>query len=195
MEESRLTWDSEYELPYETLWGKMEKICYINALSMHMLKENIKANYKKDGKNFDESIIENKMEQSPFDCYDFWKKYICVNNDNDFCIILHACPNAIGKFQWYWMDEPNNEIKKNIEGEVYESITISSQQIKEKYINKWLACHCDVSDETYEEGCVYLTDNVIDMIRENQFDNISFYDEKGMTKANFYYCFSEQFET
>lgn len=122
------------------------------------------------------------------------KKFIFIITNDDFIIILHACPNAIGKFQWYWMDDPNDEVINKIEGQVYESITIASEQIKEKYKNKWLGCFCDVPDGKYHEGCVFLTDNVIEMIGENQFDNISFADQKGMTKDNHFYCFSEKFE-
>lgn len=36
------------------------------------------------------------------------EKYIILGTDGKFVIIVHACPNAKGKFQWYLVDEPNS---------------------------------------------------------------------------------------
>lgn len=63
------------------------------------------------------------------------EKYIILEKDGTFIIIVHACPNARGKFQWYLTEEPNNNSEKKhiLNGAIYESITISSNIIKEKY--------------------------------------------------------------
>ena len=108
-------------------------------------------------------------------------KYIILEPNNQFIIIVHAAPNKKGVFQWYLTDALDNASKTNITNKVYESIVLSSDEIKEKYQNKWLACHChiDGEDSSYNQGSVYLTSDFIDMIRYNQFDQIEIYDEAG----------------
>lgn len=112
-------------------------------------------------------------------------KHIILNEDKEFLVIIHACPMETGLFQWYTLVDPNECHKKNIKKEIYESITLSSDSIKQKYYRKWLACHCEVNGTSYEEGCVYLTDDFIDMIRENQFDTIDIFDKDGMVKREY----------
>lgn len=107
------------------------------------------------------------------------EKTILLSCDGNFVIIIHACPNAVGKFQWYLVDDPNSEKESNIDDQIYESITISSNSICNEYRDKWLCCQCEVSDDKYAEGCVYLTNNFIEMIKTNQFDEIAFFDKDG----------------
>ena len=107
------------------------------------------------------------------------KKFICLEMNGSFTIIVHACPNSVGKFQWYLVDEPNSENEYILDGQIYESITILSDDIYNKYLNKWLCCKCEVEGDSYIELCVYLINNFSEMIKTNQFDIINFYDKDG----------------
>ena len=104
----------------------------------------------------------------------------------EFFIIAHACPGKTGEFQWYLVDDPNETKEEVLEGQIYESITLSNAKIKELYEGKWLCCHCKVDGDVYDEGCLYLTDSFLDMIRENQFDNVDFFDKNGMIRGSQY---------
>lgn len=115
------------------------------------------------------------------------KNNIVLQTNGGFFITIHAAPNLFGEFQWYCMDDPNQDSKANIERQIYESITLSSEDIKKNYMNKWLACHCEVKGEQYDEGCVYLTDDFIEIIKSNQFDAISFTGEDGNIREDICY--------
>ena len=117
------------------------------------------------------------------------KKFIVAHLDGKFIIILHAAPSKTGTFQWYWMNDQNDDHRINIEDEVYESIILSSDDIKEYYQGKWLACHCNIDDEnsSYNEGSVFLTANFGEMIRKNRFDSIAFFGNDGNICSNFEY--------
>lgn len=104
----------------------------------------------------------------------------------EFVIIAHACPGKTGAFQWYLVDDPNETKETILEEQIYESITLPSTQIKELYEGKWLCCHCKVDGDVYDEGCLYLTDSFIDMIRENQFDKVDFFDKNGWIRGSQY---------
>lgn len=107
------------------------------------------------------------------------EKCIILATDGTFVIIVHACPNAIGKFQWYLVDEPNSEKKYILDGQTYESIVISSADICNNYLNKWLCCKCEIENDTYTEGCVYLANDFLELIKVNQFDVIRFFGKDG----------------
>jgi len=123
------------------------------------------------------------------------QKHILYSNRNkDFIIILHACPsnthacpdnilacpnNADGSFQWYITDCPNRENAREIEGQSYESFTLSTETIAECYKDKWLYCKRTLPDCDDNEGYVYLSEDLIEMISKNQFDTIEFFDETG----------------
>ena len=51
----------------------------------------------------------------------------------EFFIIAHACPGKTGEFQWYLVDDPNETKEEVLEGQIYESITLSNAKIKELY--------------------------------------------------------------
>lgn len=109
-----------------------------------------------------------------------------------FIIVVHACPEAKGEFQWYLVDDPNREKEKVLTGQIYESITITSQQIQESYKGKYLCCHCKVDGYSYDEGCLYLTSSFVDMICKNQFNSINFLDENGMIRGSHYAKWEEK---
>jgi len=111
---------------------------------------------------------------------------IYSKTEDEFVIIAHACPGKTGEFQWYLVDDPNETKEEVLEGWIYESITLSNTTIKELYEGKWLCCHCKVDGDIYDEGCLYLTDSFLDMIRENQFDNVAFFDKNGMIRGSQY---------
>lgn len=115
------------------------------------------------------------------------EKYIILGVDGNFIVIVHACPNAVGKFQWYLVDEPNEDVKFALDGHIYESVTISNDTISEKYQNKWLCCKCEIGDDKYTEGFVYLSNNFIEMISVNQFDRIEFFGENGNIRNDISY--------
>lgn len=116
------------------------------------------------------------------------RKHIILGTNDDFVIIIHACPDAVGKFQWYLLDEPNSEEKHILDGQIYESITILSNDIHDKYLNKWLCCRCEIEDEKYNEGCVYLTDGFLKMIELNKFDTVEFFGNDGDIRKDVGYC-------
>lgn len=115
------------------------------------------------------------------------EKYIILGTDGTFVIIVHACPNAIGRFQWYLADEPYGEKKNILNGQVYESITISSDDICAEYLHKWLCCKCEIENDNYIEGCVYLTNDFLEMIKANQFDIINFFGTDGNIRNDISY--------
>lgn len=115
------------------------------------------------------------------------EKHIILGADGTFLVIAHACPNAIGKFQWYLVDEPNSEKEYFLNGQIYESITISSTYISKKCQNKWLCCKCEIGDDKYIEGCVYLSDDFCKMINTNQFDVINFFGKDGNIRNDIEY--------
>lgn len=114
-------------------------------------------------------------------------KYIILEPDNTFVLVVHACPNEIGKFQWYIVEDPNSEHKQIIDNQIYESITIASKTINNKYQNKWLCCECEVNNEKYIEGCIYLSNNFTEMIKTNQFDEVNFFDKHGNIRKDIGY--------
>lgn len=114
------------------------------------------------------------------------KKFIIMLENNKFIVIIHACPNSVGSFQWYILDDPNSEIKTSIDGKIYECISITNEYIRDNYNGKWLACHCNIDGESFNEGCIYLTDNFIEIIKENQFDVIEFTDQNGNISSRKY---------
>lgn len=107
--------------------------------------------------------------------------FIVLQQNSKFTIIVHAAPNETGRFQWYWMDDPNEGPEINIKGAVHESVTLSSDEIRKCYQEKWLACHCHINGEEfpYNQGCVYLTSDFGEMIRRNRFDKIFLVGEDG----------------
>jgi len=115
------------------------------------------------------------------------EKYIILGTDGTFVVIVHACPNAIGKFQWYLIDDPNSEKEFLLDGQIYESITISSDNISNEYQNKWLCCKCEVEDDNYIEGCFYLSNDFLEIISVNQFDVINFFGKDGNIRNDISY--------
>lgn len=116
------------------------------------------------------------------------EKYIIVETDGTFVVIAHACPHSTGKFQWYLIDELNSEKEQILYGQVYESIVISNSDINNKYQNKWLCCKCEIGNEHYVDGCVYLSNDFIEMINTNQFDAINFFGNDGNIRRDVSYC-------
>ena len=114
--------------------------------------------------------------------------FIIVNNNGEFIVIAHACPGAMGKFQWYLVDDPNSDKKRNIAGQVHESFIISSDKIDKKYKDKWLCCKCEVSGEEYNEGCLLLKDNLVEIIGSNPFDSVKFFGADGNIQDDIEYC-------
>ena len=111
---------------------------------------------------------------------------IYSKTEDHFCLIIHACPGAIGEFRWYLADDPNESKRKMLKGQIYESIEFTSEQIQEGYEGKWLCCRCNVDGNTYDEGCLYLTSNFVDMIQENQFKSVGFFDKNGQISGSKY---------
>ncbi|WP_040414540.1 hypothetical protein [Clostridium thermobutyricum] len=110
------------------------------------------------------------------------KKYGVKSKNNNDIFIFHALPKKITKFQWY-ISEKSNEIGKVIEGEIYESITLSTKLIAEKmYDGKYLYCkYLDKNKNSYEKTEYIKLDLTVDsMVNEGIiFDDISEFDEQG----------------
>ena len=121
------------------------------------------------------------------------KQFIVYSKiEDDFYIIVDAHTGQTGEFQWYLVDDPNETKKEILKRQIYASITLSSAQIQKAYEGKWLCCHCKVDGDVYNEGCLYLTDSLMDIIRENQFENIVCYNENGKICGNQYMKMEEK---
>ena len=114
-------------------------------------------------------------------------KTIVLKDNKTFIVVAHACPGARGEFQWYLVDEPNDSKEYIIDGEEYESITLSNDVISGTYKNKWLCCRCNVDGEAYDVGCIFLSDNFAEIISKTQFDEITVCDEKGNFRTDIGY--------
>lgn len=88
------------------------------------------------------------------------KTFLCITNNNDkginFILICHAACNEIGNFQWFLMDNPNDEKEEYLRNEVYESITLNS---------KWIGCHCNLPNNKYTEMLCQLSGNILNFVR------------------------------
>ena len=115
------------------------------------------------------------------------EKYIILGADGKFVIIIHACPNSKGRFQWYLVENPNSEKEYILDNQIYESITISSDNISNMYQDKWLCCKCEVENDSYIEGSVYLSSNFPEIISINQFDVINFFGKDGNIRNDISY--------
>lgn len=113
------------------------------------------------------------------------KKFMSLCADGEFFIVLHAAPDQDGKFQWFFSDDFDALYRININGQVYESIVLSSEDIREHYMDKFIGC--DIDDEQNAIENVYLTDSFVDMIRDNQFDIIDFFDDDGYIRDDISY--------
>lgn len=112
------------------------------------------------------------------------KKCLMLSKE-DFFLIVHACPNKQGVFQWYVLDDPNNSKKRKLKGQVYESITIGKEWLKKKGNGKWLACHCIVDGEEYDELCCKLFNSFEMLLLKNKFDTVSVCGEDGNIRDNY----------
>lgn len=103
------------------------------------------------------------------------------SKDNDI-LILHALPNEMAKFQWY-ISENICEQGILIDGQVYESYTISAEKIKENnYEGKYIHCeYLKTKLDNYEKTEYTLLDYSIDNMIKNGtiFNDISEFDEEG----------------
>lgn len=115
-------------------------------------------------------------------------KYIALTADNRFDLILHAYPNATNcKFQWYVVKDLNDNNPQKLQQQVYESLVLCDETIKKNLKDKWVYCHCITPDDNFNTGCVYLTDDVMEIMRRNSFEKICFYDEDGMIRSDVQY--------
>lgn len=116
------------------------------------------------------------------------KKFITVTNENidsDFYLVCHAACNEQGKFQWFLKDDANSEYEVYLKNQVYESIIIDSNWIKENAESKWLGCHCKIRDDKYTEMICYLSSDILSVLRNNTFAMISTDDSQGNLGDNY----------
>lgn len=110
------------------------------------------------------------------------KKYGIKSKDNNDILIFHALPNETAKFQWY-ISENINEKGRPINGQIYESYTLSTEVIKRKnFVGKYLYCEYLVQGLNQYEKTEYikLDLNIDSMVNSGViFDDISKFDEQG----------------
>lgn len=115
------------------------------------------------------------------------RKFLLLFENNEFIIILHACPHCLREFQWCIADGADCRNLKNIENQTYESISLSSEIIRDKYNQKWIYGKHKHNEEWQNGEAVLLSDNFIDIIRNNQFDNIAFFGTDGNIRTDVEY--------
>ena len=111
------------------------------------------------------------------------EKYLVIDNGKnniDFFLICHAACQKVGNFQWFLMNDPNDDKKTYLKHYIYESITISSQWITENAEGKWLGCRCHLDEDDYTEMLCFLSGNILKMLRNNKFQTIGICDIHGM---------------
>jgi hypothetical protein len=104
-----------------------------------------------------------------------------IKEKNKCIYILHALPNVNTSFQWLIEDDVTHEVTP-IEGQTYESITLTSNIIIKRGCNgKYLYCNCkDV--EQYKTQKVKLYSDFETALQNNAFDTVESFDENGMIK-------------
>ena len=109
------------------------------------------------------------------------KYAIKSKNDNDI-LIFHALPNEITAFQWY-IAKKVNECGNVIEGQIYESYTLSAEIIREmNYDGKYLYCeYLNKQLNSYEKTEYIQLGLSIDLMINNGviFNDITEFDENG----------------
>ena len=109
-------------------------------------------------------------------------KYGIKSKNNNDVLIFHALPNEITISQWY-ITESSDSNGSLIEGQKYESITLTAEIIKEKnYEGKYLYCEYLAlgSSLLLKTECVKIGSNIDEMLNDGTiFDNISKFDEQG----------------
>lgn len=116
------------------------------------------------------------------------KKFIVLGTDGSFVIILHACPNTSGNFQWYVTDSEESNEKFALSGQKFESICISSDQMGNAlYKDQWIYCECEVDGKSFSTEKIYLDEDFITIVSQNQFSDISFFNESGNIRDDIKY--------
>ncbi len=113
-------------------------------------------------------------------------KTIVLSPEGSFYIVLDTRHDSREcRYQWYIADSLMDENAQEIKGHTYTSIALSKGEIlRDKWANKWIYCECRADGQASRECIVKLTDNFMDMIRENQFSKISFIDKEGNVRAD-----------
>lgn len=113
-------------------------------------------------------------------------KTIVLSPEDSFYIVLDTRHDSREcQYQWYIADSLMDENAQEIKGHTYTSIALSKGEIlRDKWANKWIYCECRADGQVSRECIVKLTDNFMDMIRENQFSKISFIDREGNIRAD-----------
>jgi hypothetical protein len=105
-----------------------------------------------------------------------------IESKNEDILIFHALPKGKAKFQWY-VSENICEQGVPIEGEIYESYTLSADNIKENnYLGRYLHCeYLSTKSNHYQETEYVQLEMSIDSMINNGliFDNISKFDKQG----------------
>ncbi|MDU6482985.1 MAG: hypothetical protein E6538_13395 [Paeniclostridium sordellii] len=107
-------------------------------------------------------------------------KYAIKCKDNNDILIFHALPNKITNFQWY-ISESIHEKGRAIDGQTYESYTLSIEKIKENnFIGKYLYCEYLMPESNQYQKTEYikLGLSIDNMVNEGViFDDISEFNE------------------
>ncbi|MBU3173354.1 hypothetical protein [Clostridium estertheticum] len=108
-------------------------------------------------------------------------KYAIKHKNNDV-LIFHALPNVMTKFQWY-ISENVFEQGVPIDGQIYESYSLSAEIIKENtYVGKYLYCEYLATESNQYQKTEYIQLGLsIDSMINNGtiFDDISKFSEQG----------------
>lgn len=109
-------------------------------------------------------------------------KYGIKSKDNNDILIFHALPNETTNFQWY-ISESIYEKGRAIDGQTYESYTLSMEKIKENnFIGKYIYCEYLIPGSSQYQKTEYikLGLSIDNMVNEGiVFDDISGFNTQG----------------
>lgn len=110
-------------------------------------------------------------------------KYAIKSKDsNKDILIFHALPDEMTKFQWY-ISENICEQGDPIDGQIYESYTLSIEMVKYmNYDGKYICCMYLETESKYNQHTEYiqLGLSIDSMVQSGvNFDNISRFNEQG----------------
>lgn len=107
-------------------------------------------------------------------------KYItCVKTPvGDKFDIMVVIPDEAYGITWYAIDHKNSKNSKSkvIERETTRMCYLESDDIKKNYEGKWLCCEYRLRGNLHQDVALYLSSDILTMIRKNQFDMVDFFD-------------------
>lgn len=123
------------------------------------------------------------------------KKILTITNkykdEIEFILTFHTAVDEKGTFQWFLMNDTAEGQNELINGEVFESFSVSSKWIKDNAEGKLLGFQCELKEKSFTENICWLSSDLLELLRNNEFEKILICDENGYFKYS--YC-KDEFE-